>query len=637
MSTKSRGEKELHTKHGGLSYNPDEDLTQLSALLVEIIESQPESDEDWRRILRRYPKPNGGFYGKPALISAARRLVEQGKLDARLCHQVLTRHLRLKPSRTQSGVSTVTVLTKPYPCPGQCIFCPNDVRMPKSYLSDEPGAQRAANNQFDPYAQTWNRLLALHNIGHPVEKIEIIILGGTWSSYSSGYQRYFIERVFAACNDFGENLEVVLALGGRISPFEPKRAHPLLAASEPDDEVERSLDQGKMETSNTSRADSYNLLVSRALRRANSGRLEMEDEEATWEELELRHYYNVRSRCRVVGLTIETRPDEVTVDEVERLRRLGATKIQMGVQSLNDQVLQLNQRGHSVAEAELASVRLRSAGFKLHYHWMANLLGSDLVEDERDYRRLFSNLKMCPDELKLYPCSLIPNTPLMTYYDEGKWHPYSREELLELLVAVMPITPDYCRLTRVIRDIPSTDIHVGNQETNFREVAEAELARRGVKLREIRAREVRGRAVSSTPPDLIIFQYQTEISDEFFITYEDNVTESLLGFCRLSLHRSENGALKTTPYLSERISHELSGGAIIRELHVYGQSLILSDTESTAAQHKGLGRSLVEEAKRITQEAGYKSLAVISAIGTQEYYEKIGFSRGDLYHHIQLT
>ena len=208
--------------------------------------------------------------------------------------------------------------------------------------------------------------------------------------------------------------------------------------------------------------NNYNRVVSRALRSYHKGQLNHIDESLEWSDVELAHLHNVESKCRVVGLAIETRPDEINPKEIESLRRLGATKIQLGVQSLNDDVLRINERGHTSQMARDAAAALRSAGFKLHFHWMANLLGSNPQEDRADFERLFRDPAMRPDELKLYPCSLIPNTPLMDYYERGDWRPYSREELLDLLCEIMPITPEYCRLTRVIRDIPSTDIHVGN-------------------------------------------------------------------------------------------------------------------------------------------------------------------------------
>jgi elongator complex protein 3 len=502
-------------------------------------------------------------------------------------------------------VAPVTVLTKPFPCPGQSIFCPNDVKMPKSYLSDEPGAQRAALNHFDPYAQVWNRLLALYRMGHSVEKVELIILGGTWSSYPEPYQRFFVKRCFEAASDFDTSAQ----------------PEPYLPPSQPSSRSQHLVTLPN--TPNEGEAlNAYNRVVSAELRAHNNGQLHVAREEASWEELEAEHTRNEHARCRVVGLVMETRPDEVTEAEALRLRRLGATKAQIGVQSTRDHLLTLNRRGHDVATAQRALALLRRAGFKLHVHWMANLYGGTVESDIEDFKVLFNDPHLCPDELKLYPCSLIPKTELMSHYEAGRWRPYTRDELVRLLCEVMPFTPRYCRLSRVIRDIPSTDIHAGNQETNFREVAEATLRERGVALSEIRARELKRQALPSAPPELTLTCYKTSVSTELFLAWE---TEGyLLGFCRLSL--------PTTPALTP----ELEGAAMIREVHVYGQSLKLGEG-GEGAQHQGLGRALVERAAEEAREAGFERLAVISAVGTRGYYERLGFKRGALYHHLELS
>ena len=610
-----------------LAYDPSPDLPQLRAIIEAALTHPPQTDEAWRRILRRHPKAGGGFFSKAALIAGARHLVTLGELDPHRCHQALNGVLRMKPSRTQSGVSTLTLLTKPYPCPGQCIFCPNDVSMPKSYLADEPGAQRAAHNEFDPFSQTWNRLLALLNIGHPVEKIEVIVLGGTWSAYTRAYQRYFIHQIFEACNLFGETLEAHLTLGGPLpQPYQPIQ-HPISRASATGELSDTpTLEEARQ---------SYNRVINSALRAQQEGLLNLPSESATWGEIKRAHEANVNARCRVVGLTIETRPDEISPEEVERLRRLGATKVQLGVQSLNDHVLKVNHRGHSVEQARRAVSTLRSAGFKLHLHWMANLYGSDPAEDLADYQRLFNDPSICPDELKLYPCSLIPKTPLMSLYQRGEWRPYERDELLKLLTQAMPLTPEYCRLTRVIRDIPSTDIHVGNQETNFREVVEETLKQRGVALREIRSREVRGAPTSSHPPQLRMTTYETSVSVEHFVNLEDAESGHLLGFCRLSLPKGDHSSPQEL-YLTEEMSAELKECALLREVHVYGQSLMIKEVSAPAAQHRGFGKRLVYEAADIARHAGFKHLAVISAIGTRAYYEKLGFHLKRLYQHLDL-
>ena len=296
-------------------------------------------------------------------------------------------------------------------------------------------------------------------------------------------------------------------------------------------------------------------------------------EQAAWSDLDAAHVDNESARCRVVGLVIETRPDEITPDEVLHIRRLGATKIQIGIQSLSDEILTQNRRGHDVATSRKAVSIIRQAGFKIHAHWMANLYGATVESDATDFVRLFDEPAIRPDELKLYPCALIPKTELMNHYEADRWQPYTRDELLELLCTVMPKAPRYCRLSRVIRDIPSIAIHAGNQETNFREVAERTMKARNIVVRDIRAREVKAAQIVEGETQLRVERYETTVSSEFFLSYEAD--DRLLGFCRLSFPTVDP------------ITPELAGRAIIREVHVYGQSLGLGRQSGPHAQHRG--------------------------------------------------
>jgi elongator complex protein 3 len=334
--------------------------------------------------------------------------------------------------------------------------------------------------------------------------------------------------------------------------------------------------------------------------------------------LEAAHRRNETAPCRCVGLVVETRPDHISEDEVLRIRRLGCTKVQIGFQSLNDDVLRLNRRGHTVEATRRAVRLLRRAGFKVHAHWMPNLYGSSPADDIADYARMFADPDFRPDELKVYPCSLIESAALMQNYRDGSWRPYTHDELLDVLVECFRLTPEYCRLTRVIRDIPGTDIVVGNQTTNFRQLVEAELERRGERSRDSRAREVRHRPTS--PESLLLDEvwYRSSVGDEVFLQFID-ADRSIAGFLRLSL-----------PELPPLIS-ELDGAAMIREVHVYGQSVEIGENAPGRAQHSGLGTRLIERATAITRERGYRRLAVISAIGTREYYRKRGFEDGTLY------
>jgi elongator complex protein 3 len=341
-------------------------------------------------------------------------------------------------------------------------------------------------------------------------------------------------------------------------------------------------------------------------------------EYATWGELDAAHRENEHAVCRCVGLVVETRPDNISTDEVIRIRRLGATKVQIGVQSLDNEVLRMNRRGHTVEMTRRAIRLLRGMGFKIHAHWMPNLYGSDPAKDIADYQRLFDDPDIRPDELKLYPCSLIESAELMQVYQHGDWRPYTNEELLHVLGTSYQHTPEYCRLTRVVRDIPSTDIVTGDMMPNFRQVVERELKQRGVYMPDIRAREIRSQQVTQDGLQRDELWYGTGIGQDVFIQYI-TAERQIAGFLRLSL-----------PEVAP-IVPELADAAMIREVHVYGQALGIGQEEAGRAQHSGLGTQLIERAVELAAARGYRRLAVISAVGTRGYYRKRGFVDGDLY------
>lgn len=546
------------------------------------------------RILRRHPKDGRGFFSRSELVRGLRHLVRR-RPEAVPRPALLRRALRKKPVRSLSGVAVVTVLTRPHPCPGRCIFCPDDVRMPKSYLSDEPGSQRAATHGFDPYRQTFARLLALHHTGHCCDKVELIVLGGTWSSYPRTYQRWFLTRCFEALTDFG-------TAAGQGEP------------ELPDPETE-DLDSGDVE----------------------SGDVETEarEETASWSDLAAAQCANETAAVRCIGLALETRPDWVTPPEAKRLRRLGATRIQLGVQSLSDPVLAANRRGHDVAATRRAFSLLRRTGFKIVAHWMPNLLGSTPEADREDFDRLFDDPGFRPDELKIYPCSLVETAELMRFWQSGDWRPYTREELLSVLVHALPRVPATCRVTRVVRDIPGTDIVTGNRVTNFRQVVEEEIARRGIPLQEIRSREIRDHEVDAGEIRVEEIRFRASqatgdggmcVGEEVFL--RGVAGDRLVGFLRLSLPRNPGFLL------------EIEASAMIREVHVYGRVAGLGTRSRTevrlTAQHRGLGGRLIERAGRLAASAGYRDLAVISSVGTREYYRRLGFRDGELYQHRTL-
>ena len=364
----------------------------------------------------------------------------------------------------------------------------------------------------------------------------------------------------------------------------------------------------------------YNRHVGRVLREA--------PESAAWErctlsELERVQRENEGAVSRCIGLCVETRPDRIDVDELRCLRELGVTKVQLGVQSLSDDVLRQNRRGHDVATTRAALRLLRGAGFKLHVHWMANLLGSDPEADVADFQRLFEDRDVRPDELKVYPCSLLDTAELVVHHRSGNWQPYDGATLVDVLARCLATVPATCRVTRVIRDIPSTDILAGNLRTNLREDVEAELARRGVQLREIRSREIRAAAPERGRLSLRETRYGAGGGEECFLEWCD-AEGRIAGFLRL--HLPEEPA----PY------EELAGSAIIREVHVYGQTARLGARAPGQAQHVGLGSELIGRARELARAARFRRLAVISAVGTRGYYRRLGFRDGRLYQHAEL-
>ena len=489
--------------------------------------------------VRRHPLPGGdGYLGKHMLVAAYKALTASGEWPA---DSHLLARIRMKPVRTLSGVTVVTVLTKPYPCPGKCIFCPTDVRMPKSYLPDEPGAMRALHHEFDPYDQVAARLEALEAVGHPTDKIELLVLGGTWSAYRKDYQEWFIRRCFEALNG----------------------------------------------------------VDSRTLKEAQE--------------------FNETAEHRNVGLAIETRPDHVNPKELAWLRYLGVTKVQLGAQSFDDRILALNQRGHTVDETRRAVELLRAGGFKIVLHWMPNLLGTTPESDRADFPRLWDGF--CPDEIKIYPNQLLENAELYKYWQRGEFKPYSTQELVDLIADIKITIPRYCRVNRVIRDIPSTNVVEGNKRTSLRQDVHAEMKQRGTRCQCIRCREVRKQRVGGEDLQLQEFVYQAGASEEHFISFV-TAEDKLAGFLRLFLPgwgSADTGLV------------DLHGAAIIREVHVYGQSLEVGEKQWGAAQHSGLGTDLICKAEEITRAHGFARLAVIAAVGTRRYYIQRGYVPGQLY------
>jgi elongator complex protein 3 len=329
--------------------------------------------------------------------------------------------------------------------------------------------------------------------------------------------------------------------------------------------------------------------------------------------------YNETAAHRNVGLAIETRPDHIDNAELAWLRRLGVTKVQLGAQSFDDRVLEINKRGHTAAETRRAVDLLRAAGFKIVLHLMPNLLGATPETDRADFAALWDGYS--PDELKIYPTQLLENAELYLHWQRGEYQPYTTEQLVELLADLKATIPDYCRVNRVIRDIPSTNVVEGNKRTSLRMDVHELMHSRGQRCRCIRCREVKGRAVNAADLELRDLAYATSFAREHFLSFV-TPEDKLAGFLRLSLPQAGSPATGL---------RELAGAALVREVHVYGQSLEVGEEQSGAAQHIGLGTQLLAEAEQLARQSGFARMAVIAAVGTRRYYAARGYHLSGAY------
>jgi len=591
----------------------DQNLRSFALQLIRLSKNSNKilNHKDIDKLIKKYSVGKASCYTRDQIIISLRNLASTGKIsfeDAEYCIKTL----KLKPTRSISGVTTVTVLTKPYACPGRCIFCPNDIRMPKSYIATEPGAQRALVNKFSPYLQVFNRLMALFNIGHPVSKIELLVLGGTWASYPSKYKVWFIYECFKAMNDFGELLENNFSNTCKVSLNKEIENNPLLNflfnSSLDINATIRKVSNKKYYNELLQTKEYTDLFAKYVI--DESEKFDLSD---LWFKLEEQHIRNEISKVRCVGLVLETRPDTINQEEVYNMRKLGATKVQIGFQCTDDEINKLNKRGERVEQIYNAFYLLRAGGFKIHGHFMPNLYGSTVQKDIQMYKEIFESPNLRPDELKIYPTSVIKDTELYEKYLKGEYKTYSREELQYLISELILLTPEYCRLTRIIRDIPSTEIEAGNKITNLRQISEEIVQKKG-EDKNIRAREIKDEIVEPGSVFLKSLEYDTSFSKEMFLQFVTKENK-LAGFLRLSLPK----------FTKNPISSDLDNVAMIRELHVYGPVVDIGNFSEGHAQHLGLGNKLLNKAFEISKSAGFKKVAVISAVGTRQYYLKRGF------------
>ncbi len=462
--------------------------------------------------------------------------------------EVLRPFLRTRPVRTVSGVAVVAVMTKPIPCPhGKCAYCPGgpDFGVPQSYTGYEPATMRGIQNEFDPYAQVKTRLEQLSTIGHSVQKVELIVMGGDWCSKDYAYREWFMK----GCLD---------GMNGSISP-----------------------------------------------------------------SLEVAKKINETAPVRNIGTTFETRPDWVNPSTIDDMLKMGATRVELGVQTLSDEILDLVQRGHGVSATVDATKLLRDSGLKICYHMMPGLPGSSPDFDLKTFEELFSDPRFRPDMLKIYPTLVVKNTKLYDWWTAGKYTPYTNEQIVSLVAQAITKMPEYVRIQRVQRDIPLHQIEAGLSRGNLRELVHQEMKRLGLRNPTIRYREVghyemrTGRRANPNSISLVRRDYEAAGGTEIFLSFEDTTSDILFGFLRLRLPSKD----AYRPEIAERSS------TIIRELRVYGPMVNIGERNPEAWQHLGLGERLLSEAERIShEELGVDQILVLSGIGVKEYYRAQGYS-----------
>jgi len=477
--------------------------------------------------------------------------------------------LRRKPVRTASGVSPVAIMTSPERCPhGKCLYCPggpdSEFSSAQSYTGHEPAAARGKQNEYDPYGQVRLRLEQLREIGHPTDKAELILMGGTMTARSHDYQEWFVKRALEAMNE-----------------FDPGR--------EPAPSQERSFAQ--------------------------------DPEEYEFSYLEDVIAENETGDVRNVATTFETKPDWCDPEQIDRMLRLGGTKVEVGVQTTYERINREMHRGHGTADSIDANRRLRDAGFKVGFHMMPGQPGMSREMCLEDFRRIFERPEWRPDYLKIYPTLVVEGTAIYDAWHRGEFEPLGNEEAAELVAEIKSMIPRYTRLQRVQRDIPADLIEGGVWKSNLRQLARERMDAHGWECECIRCREAGMNDAEPEELSLEVASYEACGGLEHFVSIEDFDRDLLVGFCRLRFP----GESASRP--------ELEDAALLRELHVYGSEVALGDDGgSDSHQHRGYGRRLMERAEEIAADAGYGKLAVIAGIGAREYYRgKLGYRQDGPY------
>ena len=490
--------------------------------------------------------------------------------------EVVSGILKKKPTRTMSGVAIVAVMCHPHKCPhGRCLYCPESDIAPPSYTGEEPAALRGRMYEYHPYVQCFNRLKQLKKIGHPIDKVELIIMGGTFPSRDLSYQEWFVSQCLKAMCDFG------LIIENKPENFDYNLDF---------DEI-RSFEKGVLKTYPP---NDYVLI---------------EDAQRV----------NEISKVRCVGMTFETRPDYCKKDHINRMLDFGVTRVELGVQTLSDKIYNKIKRGHTINDVVEANQLLRDSAIKVAMHMMPGLFSTP-KEDLKMFKQLFSDERFKPDMLKIYPCLVTKGSELYDLWKNGEYKPYSDEEAVKLISKVKKILPKWVRTMRIQRDIPSTLIEAGVKKSNLGELVYNKLEDEGVDCKCIRCREI-GHKKTTRPYNLDEFklyheEYKVCEGIEHFLSFEDINEESIAGFLRLRFPSKNHFRAEIT-----------DDTALIRELHVYGNMIKIGDKNPKIGQHTGFGEKLLNEAENIAIDNGKSDIAIISGIGSRNYYRKFGYEK----------
>ncbi|MEK6809778.1 MAG: tRNA uridine(34) 5-carboxymethylaminomethyl modification radical SAM/GNAT enzyme Elp3 [Nanoarchaeota archaeon] len=487
-----------------------------------------------------------------------------------------------KPTRTISGVSPVAVMTAPSKCPhGKCTFCGGGIGspwgdVPQSYTGHEPATMRGIRNNYDSYLQVFNRLQQYVLMGHSFDKIEIIVMGGTFTAEPKEYQEEFINGLFKAMNDFSN---LFFDTQGEFNFLRFKEFFEL-----PGDMYDKIREQ-----------------------HIKNKLLELKQKTKT--TLENEQLRNETSHIRCVALCIETKPDWGFLEHGNEMLRQGCTRVELGIQSVYEDVLKFVHRGHTAEDSKRSIQILRNLGFKINFHYMPGLPLTDYQRDMAGMRQLFSDPAYKPDMIKVYPCMVAPGTALYYQYKKGEFTPLSTDEAAKRIAEFYSFVPEYCRIQRVQRDVPTKYWEAGVDMTNLRQFIDEKYP---VKCRDIRAREPKGKHVNWDKVEIKVMEYEASQGKEFFISAEDIENDLLIGFCRLR-------------FPSEYLRPEITpGSALLRELHVYGTATAIGD--EGMVQHKGWGKKLMQKAEEIAHAQGKEKMVVISGVGVRKYYEdKLGY------------